>query len=267
MLSNSRTSGSASLAWWAVLGLSAALAAGALLHDTNRETNPFWRLSETILTASKTTLYLMAASAALATLFGIVIAVFRVSRKKPLQFLGAIYVELIRGVPLLVLLLLIYYGVNRHLGPTSNPTGLDLRLSQFWAAVVGISLCYAAFIGEAIRAGIQAIPPEEIEAAVLEGNRFQVYRYIIVPQAFRIVLPSWTNEMVAMLKDTSLVYAVALTDITWAAKIFGASTGYYFEAYGAVALVYAVLTLLLSRFARWLELTLQVEQFHAGNTH
>src|SRR5690606_15923188 len=99
-----------------------------------------------------------------AVLWGIIIGVGRVSRIRFTNLAASIYVEVIRGIPLLVILFMIYYGLNQFL-----PVGS--KLGPFTAAVIGLTVCYGAFIGEAVRAGIQAIPPEEIEAASLEGNR------------------------------------------------------------------------------------------------
>lgn len=265
MLNSSRTSGSASLAWWAVLLLALIGTAAALLHKPDSGVNPFLRLSRELLTASWVTGTLCAAAGTIATTIGVCAAMMRVSRVGALQFFAASYVEIFRGIPVIVLMLLVYYGINPLLDPAKTGLEMDLRLGRFWAAVAALSVCYGAFICEAVRAGIEAIPVEEIEAASLEGTRLQVFFHVILPQAFRIVMPAWTNEMIAMLKDTSLVYVVALTEITYAARTFGLSTGRVFEAYTAVAVVYLVLTLVLSRISRWMERRWHAEMFLSGS--
>lgn len=249
MLTSSRTSGSASAAWWFVLAAATVAVALALFHDTNPDTNFFHGLSKQLLSASKLTALLLAAAGTIATALGILIGVCRSSRLGWLQFLGGVYVETFRGIPLLVLILTMHFGIR----PWFNKLEFGIAINDFWSAVLSIGIAYAAFIGEAVRAGIEAIPTEEIEAASLEGTRGQVLFHVVLPQALRLILPAWTNEIIAMLKDTSLVYAVALTDLNYAAKIFGMTTGRVFEAYAAVAVVYLVLTLLLSRAARAME--------------
>lgn len=260
MLTSSRTSGSANAAWWAVL-------IGAILAATvGYFRNPnLQRLAPILLDASATTGLLCAAGGAISSLIGILVAMMRVSRRAAVQFLAAGYVEVFRAIPLLVILLLVYFGINPLLKPAVTGLEIDLSLDRFWSAVAGIALCYGAYVGEAVRAGIEAIPIEEIEAASLEGNRVQVFYHVIIPQALRIIMPSWTNEMIALLKDTSLVYAVGLADITWRAREFGSSTGRLFEAYIAVAVTYLVLTLILSRISRWMERRWHAEMFLSGN--
>lgn len=251
MLGDSRRSGSAKAAWWAVLAMALSAIALALVADPNPERQEqLRRLAKVLLGSSLTTVGLLGASIGLATVGGILVGWARVSRAGWLQFAGAAYADAVRGIPLYVLLLFVYFVLG---GWLSRATDGGVILSSFWAAVAALALCYSAYIGEVIRAGIQAIPPEEIEAAALEATRVQSFVHVILPQAFRIILPSWTNELVAMLKDTSLVSAVALADMTFRAKEFGSSTGLYFEALGGVALVYLVFTLILTQVAQWLE--------------
>ncbi len=260
MLTSSRTSGSANAAWWAVLIGAVIAACVGYFRNENLQ-----RLAPILIQASAVTGALCATGGAISSLIGILVAMMRVSRKAPVQFLAAAYVEVFRAIPLLVILLLVYFGINPMLKPAVTGLTTDLSLDRFWSAVAGIALCYGAYVGEAVRAGIEAIPIEEIEAASLEGNRFQVFYHVIIPQALRIIMPSWTNEMIALLKDTSLVYAVGLADITWRAKEFGSSTGRLFEAYIAVAVTYLVLTLILSRASRWMERRWHAEMFLSGN--
>ena len=158
--------------------------------------------------------------------------------KNPIINLGAsTYVEIIRGIPLLVQIFYIYYALSKF-----------LQVSSLTSAVVAISFCYGAYMGEVFRAGIMAIPKGQTEAARSLGfNRFQTMFYVILPQAWRTILPPVGNECIAMLKDTSLVSVMAMPDLMQRGRSFAAKTYLYFETYTIVALVYLIITLLLSK--------------------
>jgi polar amino acid transport system permease protein len=179
-------------------------------------------------------------------LWGIVLGVARVSRRSWINLPASIYVEIIRGIPLLVLLFMVYFGFNQFLPP-------GWKMNAFWAAVLGLCICYGAFMGEAVRAGIQAIPHEEIEAASLEAGRYKVLWYITLPRALRIILPAGANECIALLKDSSVVSILAISELTRSGQEYATSKFLFFETYAMVALIYLALTLMLSRAVRILE--------------
>jgi polar amino acid transport system permease protein len=173
-------------------------------------------------------------------------------------------VEIVRGIPLLVQLLFIYYAspiVLRDIGiriqpllPSVASALINVRLNPFVAAVFGLTICYGAYMSEIFRAGIEAIPKGQMEAARSLGmNYFQSMRHVILPQAIRMILPPVGNEFVALLKDSSLVSVVAVADMTRRGREFMASTFLALETWMMVALLYLVLTLFFSRVAAFIE--------------
>jgi polar amino acid transport system permease protein len=167
-------------------------------------------------------------------LIGTVIGVARVSGRVALEWLAAGYVTLMRGVPLLVTLLFLYYGLP----------SVGVRLDAFTVAIIALSITSGAYIGEIVRAGIQSIDPGQMRAARSLGMSWAgAMRRIILPQAMRRVLPPLTNEALTLLKNTSLVSTIALADLlraglevmTWQANTFSPFAG--------VALFYLLLTL------------------------
>ncbi len=210
-----------------------------------------------------TTTLVVFCSMALSFLVGVLVALLRLSRRTPFRILGGFYVETFRGLPIYVILLFVYFAIRGLLrgiplpfslnGFTTSVTPYTVSLSPLVSAVLALGCCYGAYMGEIIRAGILSIPVEEIEAASLEAGRYRVYRHIVLPQALRTILPAMANECIALLKDSSLVGAVTLVDITRAADIHARTTFLFFETFTALGLVYLILSLLLSRVQRSLE--------------
>ncbi|MBX7247145.1 MAG: amino acid ABC transporter permease [Candidatus Sumerlaeaceae bacterium] len=250
---SSRRNGSAEIAWYAVTAATLLLIGGLIrfgpasaLDAQGKPYNPFPPMTFVLLRGLALTGQIVGLSLLCSLLGGILVGIGRVSRYRVANFAASVYVETIRGVPLLVLLFMIYFGLNQFLPPGQ-------KLSAFASAVLGLSICYSAFMGEAVRAGIEAIPPEEIEAGVLEGTTAQVFWHVILPRALRTVLPAVANEFIALLKDSSLVSILAITELTRAGQEFASSKFLYFETYTMVALIYLALTLALSRVVRQLE--------------
>jgi polar amino acid transport system permease protein len=241
---------SSELAWWLAAGFAAGLLAVLLLGQGD----VYVPLARFLSGGLWTTLKLVAASLAGSLVIGAVVGCGRVSAFRPFNLLSTMYVEVVRGVPLLVILFMMYYGLNQFL-PVKLGNGWEVgwRLDAFWAAVVSFSLVFGAFTGEVIRAGIESIPPEEIEAASLVATRWQSVRFVILPRAVRTILPAIGNEVIALLKDSSLVAILALKDITRAGQEYAQTSFLYFETYLMVALFYLVMTLALSRVVRWVE--------------
>ncbi|MBQ7456532.1 MAG: amino acid ABC transporter permease [Desulfovibrio sp.] len=168
---------------------------------------------------------------------GFITGIGRISQNRCIKLIASTYVEIIRGIPLLVQLFYIYYALSRF-----------FQVSGIASAVTAISICYGAYMGEVFRAGIAAIPRGQTEASRSLGfNRFQTMAYVILPQAMRTILPPVGNECIAMLKDTALVSIMAVPDIMQRARSFVGTTYLYFETYTVIALVYLVITLLLSK--------------------
>jgi len=189
--------------------------------------------------------------------FALIIGLFaglgRISQNLVINRIATVYVEVIRGIPLLVQLFYIYYA----LGPL-------LRLQGPTAAVLAMSICYGAYLAEIFRAGMQAIPRGQMEAALALGmSRSLAMRKIIIPQTIRIVLPPIGNEFIALLKDSSLVSILAVSDLLRRGREFASTTFRYFESYTIVALIYLVMTLFFSRLVAIMEERLR----HRGKVH
>lgn len=168
---------------------------------------------------------------------GLITGLGRIARNRFINLLASTYVEVIRGIPLLVQLFYIYYALSRF-----------FQVSGIVSAVTAISVCYGAYMGEVFRAGIMAIPKGQTEAARSLGfNKVQTMFFVVLPQAWRTILPPVGNECIAMLKDTSLVSILAVPDIMQRARSFVGTTYLYFETYTVVALIYLIITLILSK--------------------
>lgn len=174
---------------------------------------------------------------------GLLCGLGQVSRLRILNTISGVYVELIRGIPLLVQLIFIYYALGRF-----------FQIEGIIAAIIALSICYGAYMGEIFRAGIQAVPKGQMEAAIALGlSRGQAIRKVILPQTMKIILPAIGNEFIAMLKDSSLVSVIALRDILRRGREYISRTFLSLETMLIVALIYLVITLLLSRIVAMME--------------
>jgi polar amino acid transport system permease protein len=227
-------------AWWiAVAGAVVFIAAVILFRP-----DPYLDIMRFIGDGLVVTFQITIVSMLFALILGLVAGLGRTSRSNAVNTIASLYVEVIRGIPLLVQLFWIYYALSRF-----------VRLGSNVSAVLGLSVCYGAYIGETFRAGIQSIPKGQMEAARALGlTRGQAMRHIVIPQAVRIVLPPVGNEFIAMLKDSSLVSVLAISDMLRRAREYASRTFAYFESYTLVALVYLVLTLIFSRVVYYIEL-------------
>lgn len=219
------------------------LAVGALIALPYFWPDPYWTILKTFPSGILVTFQVTLSAIILATLIGVLTGIGQISKNPIINRIATVYVEIIRGIPLLVQIFFLYFALGRF-----------LRLEDFPAAVLSMSICYGAYMGEVFRAGIQAIPKGQMEAAMSQGfSRGQALRLIILPQTVKIILPAIGNEFIALLKDSSLVSIVALTDLFRQARNYASLTFNYFDAYLMVALVYLVLTLFLSRLVGILE--------------
>lgn len=169
----------------------------------------------------------------------------------PLRLASELYVDLLRGIPMLVVILYVGFPLQ---GAIRDATGGLIDMSRITRGVVGIGLGYAAYMAEIFRAGIEAIGRGQTEAARSLGlSNWQTARYVILPQALRIVVPPLGNEFIAMLKDTSLLSVLSVRDITQRAREFQAANFEVFPPFNTVALLYIVLTLAASSLAKSVE--------------
>jgi polar amino acid transport system permease protein len=213
-----------------------------------------------------TTLWVTLAAFALAVLLGLGVALMRTSGRPVLVQIATFYTELIRGIPILVFLFYVaFVGAPATIGAanwlTSPLQSLGwmpaLTVRNFdltWRAIIALTVCYSAFLAEIFRAGIEAVPQGQVEAARALGlTRGHIARHIIAPQAFRIILPPLGNDFVSMVKDSALVSALGVQDITQLGKVYSSGTFKFFETYNVVAFLYLTMTISLSLIVRLIE--------------
>jgi len=262
--------------WWAiVLGLAGVSLVFLILGSRDYQYT-FLYLTQGIITTLRITFF----SFILATVIGLPTGLARISKNAFLRNLATLYIEIARGVPLLVLIIYIAYGlfpvfvsmINRfgNWGLVILPvSGFFQSLSAFsirnvtqeGRAIIALGLGYGAFEAEVFRAGIQSISKGQIEAAKSLGmTYFQAMRFIVLPQAIRRVLPPLGNDFIACLKDSSLVSVVAVNELTQMGRLRTASTFRAMETYNMVAFLYLSMTLLLSMLVRWLENRMKIEE-------
>ncbi|MEP3048600.1 MAG: amino acid ABC transporter permease [Roseibium sp.] len=200
----------------------------------------------------------------LASALGLLLALASLSGSLVLRQIARFYVEIVRGLPIMVLLLYIAFVATPLIVMSINavlePLGFDaIRTRDFpllWRAIVALMIGYSAFIAEVFRAGIQAVDTGQIEAAKALGlNRWLRFRLIVFPQALKTILPPLGNDFIAMIKDSSLVSVLGVADITQLGKIYAASSFRFFETYNVVALIYLMMTITLSLALRNFERT------------
>ncbi|WP_223637256.1 amino acid ABC transporter permease [Planococcus sp. 4-30] len=191
------------------------------------------------------TLYIFAIAIVIGFLIGLVVALFRLAPLKILNWIAKIFVDAIRGTPFIVQLFFIYFGLN----------SLDfISLDNTTAGIVTVAINAGAYFSEIIRAGIQSIDKGQTEAARSLGlNSTQNMRYIILPQAFRRMLPTITNQAIISLKDTSLLSVIGVADLTQEGRIQASATFDAFNVYLILGVIYFVVIYLLSTLASFVE--------------
>jgi polar amino acid transport system permease protein len=195
---------------------------------------------------ARTTVTLTLISGALGLFIGIGIALARLSRWQAVRLAAAFYIWVVRGTPLIVQILFVYFAV-----PAMLP---GVQLSDYWSAVVALSINVGAYNAEIIRAGIQAVPDGQAEAAKALGLRpLQVLRFVVLPQAFRICLPPLINNAVALLKDSSLAYVIGVVELSLVGNRIQAESFQPVPVFITVAGIYLLLTTFLAAFSRALE--------------
>lgn len=200
---------------------------------------------------------------AIAVLAGLLIAIplgmARASRHWYVRVLPFSYIFFFRGTPLLLQLFLVYYGLAQFDAVRQGPLWPYLR-DPYWCALIAMTMHTAAYIAEIIRGAIQAVPPGEIEAARSLGmSRRQTMWFIILPRAARIGLPAYSNEVILMLKASSLASTITLLELTGMARTIIARTYLPVEIFFAAGLFYLVMTFILVQVFRWLERILRVD--------
>lgn len=203
-----------------------------------------WQYREKFFSGLGMTVGLASLSLVLSTVFGLLTAVMRRSTWMPFRASAMLYTELIRGTPLLVQILLLFYII-------ANAVGLQNR---FLGGAVILSLFAGAYISEIIRAGIEGIPQTQLESARSLGfTPFQTYRFVVLPQAVRQILPPMTGQFISLIKDSSLLSIIGVQELTQSAQEINSYTFSTMESYLPLALGYLVLTFPLSLLAHSLE--------------
>ena len=207
-----------------------------------------------LLEGAAVTIEITALSVGFGFIIGMLVGVARLAKMRPLKWLAMIYIDFIRGTPLLVQIFLIYFAL---------PMITGTRIDPFFAAITACSINSGAYIAEIFRAGIQSIDKGQIEAGRSLGlNWFQTMRYVVMPQAFKRVIPPLGNEFIAMLKDSSLVSVIGFEELTRRGQLIIAKTYSSFEIWMAVAILYLIMTLTFSRLVAYLERRYNVDDRH-----
>ena len=198
-----------------------------------------------LLIGAGVTIQITMLSTAIGFVIGLIVGVARISNLRVLRMLAAVYVEFFRGTPLLVQIFLFYFAL---------PVITGQRIDPFIAAISACGINSGAYVAEIFRAGIQSVDDGQMEAGRSLGMTWlQTMRYIIVPQAFKRVIPPLGNEFIAMLKDSSLVSVIGFEELTRRGQLIIAKTYGSFEIWMSVAVIYLVMTLTISRFVAYLE--------------
>lgn len=205
-----------------------------------------------LIDGAKTTILLSLVSMLLAVTIGLPLAAARLWGPLPLRLLATIYVEFFRGIPVLLLLYFLYYGLPGMAAYYGWPISLDMQ--PLHAAILGFGLNYAAYESEIYRAGIGSVPVGQWEAAGSLGmSRLLTFRRIILPQAMRTIIPPMTNDFVALFKDTSVVSVIAVVELTKQYQILSKSSMKYLEIGVATAALYLIMSVPLGYLSRYLE--------------
>lgn len=247
--------------WWlVVLG-----AAGLWLCIEVWSSPVYAKIMATLAKGVWITLLVTLTSFSAAAVLGLGLAVGAGSKRIWIRQGVRLYTEVVRGVPIIVLLLYVAFAAVPAVVFAWNWLGLpEVRARDvplLWRAVIALTIAYSAFLAEVFRAGLASVDRGQIEAAMALGlTPWQQFRLIVFPQAFRTILPPLGNDFVAMVKDSSLVSVLGVADVTQLAKVTAAGNFRYFETYNVAALIYLTLTIGLSIALRALERRLrQVE--------
>ena len=231
----------------------------AVLAGTLVFTQPdFYEAFQFIVAGLSVTVLTTLAAFACALVLGLLAGLGRISRSVVVRNVATLYVEIVRGIPMLVLIFFIALVGVPALTSLIQRTGIGTlqnnEIPMNLRAIVALSFTYGAFTAEVFRAGIQSIGKGQMEAARSQGMSYwQAMRYIILPQAVRNVLPALGNDFISMLKDSSLVSVLAVRDITQVARLYAGQTFRFPEAYTTLAAMYLTMTVVLSLLVKALE--------------
>jgi polar amino acid transport system permease protein len=214
-----------------------------------------WAWLPPLLEGLKITVGITASCIIIGIVLGLILALVRVYGRGPIYWISSAYVQFFRGTPLLIQLLMIYYGLPSW----------GISFSPILSGIIAMGLNTAAYQAEYFRGAIQAIKAGQMLAARSLGmSRVQAIRYVILPQALRLVIPPWSNELIYMLKYSSIVYMVTVMDLMGVARVIAAKNFRFFEVFIITALMYLALVLVISWLLRRLELRVHVPGLGTG---
>ncbi len=208
-----------------------------------------WNIIPKLLEGTAVTIELTVIAIAMGVLMGIPVALGRVYGNKAIYAFCTFFVEIIRGTPLLTQLFILYFGLP----------SIGIMLSPFLAALIGMGINSAAYQAEYFRGAIQSVKKEQLIAAYSLGmKQNQAIRYIVLPQMFRLVIPSWSNELIYLLKYSSMAYMIQAPEIMSQGRLIASRNFRTFEVFIVVALIYLILVLVLSKILDLMERRLSI---------
>lgn len=219
----------------------------------------FQNATPLILSGVKMTVQISILSLLIGIVLGLITCLMRLSNSKILKFLSGVYIWIIRGTPMLVQAMIVYFGipqlVNVILKSAANGGDFQrFKFSAFAAGLITLSLNAGAYLSEIFRSGIQAVPKGQSEAARSLGmTHFGTMRKVVLPQAFKIVIPSLVNQFIITIKDTSILSIISLAETVNMANVYVGATYQYFETYIFVACCYLAITSVLMIISRFVE--------------
>ncbi len=279
--------------WWLLVAIAIGVYLVTLVITDDEARSSFWYMlgqtpdrlqsGQLVFKGIVVTLTIAIVGYLLAMTLGLLLGLMRTSANPILYNIASFYVEIIRGVPMLVLLLYVafvlappltpffagiangfvwvgnlFVGLLQLFGLAVEPFDPVTSMASHWRAIIALGLGYAAFEAEIFRAGIQSIERGQYEASSALGlSYFQTMRYIVLPQAIRRVLPALGNDFISIVKDSSLASVLGVQDMTQLAKLVAAGNFLYMQTLTMLAFIYLVIVVLLTRLVRWMEYRLQ----------
>ena len=222
-----------------------------------------------LLSGAVITLLITVIGILIGSIIGLFMSLAKLSANKLISFFATAYIDFFRGTPLLVQIMIIYFGIpnllmlmhEQWVDYVGVPIAEKFTMDVWVAAIISISLNSAAYIAEIFRAGIQSIDKGQVEAAYSLGmNRVQVLYHVILPQAFRRIIPPMGNEFIMLLKDTSLLSIIGFEELARKTQLEVARTYATFELWMACAFIYLVMTIIFSRLLSMLEERLKTDK-------
>jgi len=247
--------------WWLAVAVAAIIVLLVILQPV-----PFREIVLFARDGILVTIVVTVASYFLMVILGLLGGLGRISKNRLIRGIASLYVEVVRGIPLLVQLIGWYFVspvIIHKLGLWLNLQPLiGYRANPIITAIMAITVCYGAYMSEIVRSGIQSVPKGQMEAARSLGmSHFQAMRHVVLPQAFRVILPPMGNEFISLLKDSSLVSVVAVADLTRRGREFMSAHFNPIETWLMVALLYLIMTIVAARVVSYIEKRSKYERY------